>query len=212
MSFTVIMPIKPWDGAKSRLHVDPAVRRDLARAFALDALEAVTQCPEVADVVVVTGGTEVAEDAVRAGAHVIEESTDSGTDPLGAAVLQGVAWAQSNHPDRPLAVVPADLPALTSDDLGSLLRDSSGLPLAFVADANGDGTTVLIASSPSDLRAGYGPSSAERHRSYGAVELTAPGGMRRDVDEFRELLEAHTFGLGTNTAAAFARLGARTSA
>ncbi len=57
-----------------------------------------------------------------------------------------------------------------------------------------------------------GSGSAERHRSYGAVELAAPTGLRRDVDEFHELLEAQAIGVGPHTAAAFIQLSTRATA
>lgn len=212
MTFTVIMPIKPWDGAKSRLHSDAGARRSLAMAFAMDALDAVTGCPEVGRVVVVTSGNEVASYARSVGATAIAEPEDPGPDPLGAAVSTGAAWALDQHRDDPLAVIPADLPSLGSDDLDRLLREAATHPLAFVADANGDGTTILASQRPSLLQAGYGPGSAERHRSYGAVELDAPLGLRRDVDEFHELLEAHAIGLGVHTRAALEQLNTRASA
>ncbi len=124
MTFTVIMPIKPWDGAKSRLHVDASARRSLARAFAQDALAAVLACTDVADVVVVTRSADVADLVRRAGAHVVDEPAHPGPDPLGAAVRQGVEWAIEHRPDTALAVVPSDLPALTADDLGAALQDA----------------------------------------------------------------------------------------
>jgi 2-phospho-L-lactate guanylyltransferase len=181
-------------------------------AFAMDALDAVLSCPEVGRVVVVTSGDEVAEHARVAGAVVIDEPASAGQDPLGAAVRQGAAWAAHEHPDEAVAVIPADLPSLTSIELGLLLGDAMAHPLAFVADANGDGTTILASQRPSLLRAGYGVGSAERHRSFGAVELQAPAGLRRDVDEFHELLEAQTIGVGPHTAAALERLNTRASA
>lgn len=212
MTFTVIMPIKPWDGAKSRLHVEASARRSLARAFAQDALDAVLACTEVADVVVVTRSAEVADLVRRAGAHVVDEPTHSGPDPLGAAVRQGAEWAIAHRPDHPLAVVPSDLPALTADELGVVLRFAATHELSFVPDANGDGTTILMSRRPDLVRAGYGVGSAERHRSYGAVEMQAPAGLRRDVDEFNELLEAQAIGLGPHSAAAFTQLSTRATA
>ncbi len=210
--FTVIMPIKSWDGAKSRLHADAPARRALAMAFARDTLEAVLRCPEVRDVVVVTRGEQVAKLARDAGAHVLLEPADAGPDPLGAAVRQGNAWAREHRPHDAVAVIPSDLPTLTTDDLSRLLIETESHPLAFVADANGDGTTILTSRRPEHLRAGYGPGSAERHRSYGAIEMRAAAGLRRDVDEFHELLEAHALGLGPHTARTFSQLAARASA
>lgn len=210
--FTVIMPIKPWDGAKSRLHASSDARRALAMAFARDTLDAVLRCPAVGRVVVVTKGDEVATYARDAGATAIPDRAHAGADPLGAAVLEGVAWAQVHHADEAVAVIPADLPSLSSDGLGRLLSEAATHPLAFVADANGDGTTILTSQLPELLRAGYGPGSAERHRSFGAVELEAPAGLRRDVDEFHELLEAQDIGVGPHTAAAMEQIHSRASA
>lgn len=208
---TVIMPIKPWDGAKSRLHTSSESRRALARAFACDALDAVLGCTAVSRVVVVTASDEVASYARSVGATAIAEPVDGGPDPLGAAVREGAAWAVDHQPNDPLAVIPADLPALTSDALDGLLGAAAAHPLAFVPDANGDGTTILVSRRPELLQAGYGPGSASRHRSFGAVELSAPAGLRRDVDEFHELLEAQSIGVGAHTRTALAQLDARPS-
>lgn len=211
-AWTVIMPIKSWDGAKSRLHASSEARRALAMAFAQDALAAVLGCAGVGRLVVVTSSDEVSAYARSIGAIAIAEPDDSGPDPLGAAIREGARWAVDHQPNAPLAVIPADLPALTSDALDRLLAKAVEHPLAFVADANGDGTTILMSQQPSLLRAGYGPGSAQRHRSYGAVELQAPAGLRRDVDEFHELLEAQRIGVGAHTAAALAGLDAHASA
>lgn len=201
--FTVIMPMKSWDLAKSRLHVEAGTRRELASAFARDTLEQVLKCPEIDQVIVVTGDETVEAYASSAGAKVIREPSTAGPDPLGAAVRQGVAAAPENHP---VAVIPADLPALTSDALGELLAEAADHRLAFVPDTSGGGTTILTGQSPATLQAGYGVGSAERHRSYGAFEMQAPPGLRRDVDEFRELLEAQELGLGPHTALAYSQL------
>ena len=180
-------------------------------AFAMDALDAVVNCDVVGRVVVVTGGNEVSVYARSVGVFAIAEPPDAGPDPLGSALRAGVDWALDHHPDEAVAVIPADLPSLNSAELGLLLRAASSHPLAFVADGNGDGTTILASQRPSLLRAGYGVGSAERHRSFGAVELAAPMGLRRDVDEFHELLEAQAIGVGAHTLATLERLDARAS-
>ncbi|WP_340385736.1 2-phospho-L-lactate guanylyltransferase [Aeromicrobium sp.] len=207
--FTVIMPMKPWDRAKSRLHVEPHARRALAGAFARDTLEAVLHCPDVQEVVVVTRGDLVVKYVRCAGAHVIQEPTDRPLDTLGSAIRHGIAWAAERRPHAPVAVIPSDLPALTSRALSALLREVAGHPLAFVADAGGDGTTILTSRTPGQMHAGYGPDSAERHRSYRAFEITdADPVLRRDVDVFADLIQAHRLGLGPNTLRTFVHLTA----
>ena len=205
-AFTVIMPMKAWDRAKSRLHVEPAARRALAEAFARDTLAGVLACPYVAEVVVVTRGDLVIDDVASAGARVIQEPVDRPIDTLGSAIRHGIAWAAEHRPYAPLAVVPSDLPALTADALGGLLVAASAHPFAFVADANGDGTTILTSRTPDLMRSGYGPGSAERHRSYGAYELTAADALRQDVDTLDDLVAADRLGLGQHTRDVYAGL------
>ena len=206
MTFTVVMPMKAWDRAKSRLHVEPAIRRDLAEAFARDSLAAVLACPEVAEVVVVTRGELVVPYVRGAGAHVIQEPADRSLDTLGSAIRHGIAWAAEHRPDAPIAVIPSDLPALTPGDLGELLREAATHPFAFVADANRDGTTILTSRTPDLMHPGYGPGSAERHRAYGAYELAAPDAVRQDADVLADLVTADRLGLGEHTQRVYAAL------
>jgi 2-phospho-L-lactate guanylyltransferase len=204
--FTVVMPMKSWDRAKSRLHIEPASRRALAEAFARDTLDAVLACPVVAEVVVVTRGDLVVDQIASAGAHVIQEPANRPLDTLGSAIRHGIAWAAAHRPHAPLAVVPSDLPALTADALGDLLAAASAHLFAFVADANGDGTTVLTGRTPDLMRPGYGPGSAERHRGYGAYELAAADALRQDVDTLDDLVAADRLGLGPHTRDVYAGL------
>jgi len=204
--FTVVMPMKAWDRAKSRLHVEPDTRRALAEAFARDTLAAVLACPEVGEVLVVTRGDLVVSYVRGAGAHVIQEPTDRPLDALGSAIRHGIAWAADHRPYSPLAVVPSDLPALTADALGRLLLAAAAHPFAFVADANGDGTTILTSRTPDLMHAGYGPGSAERHRGFGAHELLAPDAVRQDVDTIEDLVAADRLSLGPHTRQAHAQL------
>ena len=204
--FTVVMPMKAWDRAKSRLHVEPTVRRALAEAFARDTLAAVLACPEVGEVVVVTRGELVVPYVRGAGAQVIQEPADRPIDTLGSAIRHGITWAVEHRPHAPLAVVPSDLPALTPDALGGLLREAAAHPFAFVADANGDGTTILTSRTPDLMHAGYGPGSAERHRAYGADELAAADALRQDVDTLPDLVAADRLGLGPHARRIYAGL------
>ena len=77
---------------------------------------------------------------------------------------------------------------------------------AFVADAQGTGTTLLTAVGvPLDPRFGHG--SADSHRSGGAVPLTGHWpGLLRDVDTEADLRAAVALGAGPRTAALVGRL------
>jgi 2-phospho-L-lactate guanylyltransferase len=85
-------------------------------------------------------------------------------------------------------------------DLAAASRGARG-GRAFVADSAGTGTTLLAAASPAALSPSYGPGSRARHLDGGAVELTGPPALRRDVDTPDDLRDALRLGVGTRTAA-----------
>ena len=178
--WTIVIPVKGTDAAKSRLHAT----RELARAIAQDTVEVALI---VAPVIVVTAAS--AHDFP--GASVI---ADPGTG-LDGAIAAGLAAV-----DGPVAVLLGDLPALQPEELADALRRASLLGRSFVPDADGTGTTLI--ASTTDHAPAFGGGSAERHRAVGYVEIEvgAESGLRRDVDT-REQLEALRGRLGVRTRA-----------
>ena len=160
--WTIVIPVKGTDAAKSRL----GATRELARAIAQDTVDAALQ---VAPVIVVTA----AAPTDFPGTRVVP---DPGLG-LAAAVGAGIAAASG-----PVAVLLGDLPALRPEELRSALLAASTLDRAFVADAEGTGTSLI--TSVADHAAAFGEGSAQRHRDAGYVELDVePGsGLRSDVD------------------------------
>ena len=90
--------------------------------------------------------------------------------------------ARAGRRTGPVAVLLGDLPALRPDDLRAALDLAERHPRAFVADADGTGTTLLtglVAFAPR-----FGAGSAALHESDGHVRLDVPTAstLRRDVD------------------------------
>ena len=113
---------------------------------------------------------------------------------------------RSGRPGTGVATLSADLPALRADELAAALLEVPAGGRGFVADASGEGTTLLAARSPQPLDPQYGTGSAARHRASGAVELPAGPGLRRDVDTPADLRDALALGVGPRTAAVAAGL------
>jgi 2-phospho-L-lactate guanylyltransferase len=133
------------------------------------------------------------------GARTVADEPDRGLNPAlehGARSAVGPA----------VAALSSDLPALHPDELAAALRSAARFPRAFVADAQGTGTTLLTAvDAPLDPR--FGPGSADAHRAGGAVPLTGDWpGLVRDVDTDTDLREAVALGAGPRTAALLSRL------
>lgn len=198
--WTLVLPVQSAARAKSRLDVPAGVDRPrLARAIARDSLAAVRATAAVARLVVVTADDDLASDCAHAGDHVVRDTGRSLTE----AVRRGVGAARALAPETPAAVLLADVPALTPDDLAGALQRAASLPFAVVPDAEGSGSVLLTAARPALLQPAFGGDSARRHEQRGAVrlDLDLPR-LRRDVDTWAALVQAATLGLGPATTAA----------
>ena len=196
----LVVPVKRLDRAKTRLagrYGDR--RRDLALAFAVDTVTAALACPVVDGVLVVTDDVQAAERLAAAGAEVTGDDPDAGLNP---ALVHGAELVATRHPGTCVGTLAADLPALRPDELGSALARADGLDRAFVRDAEGTGTTLLLASGAGWLRPSFGAGSAARHALDGAVEIDASDlpTLRADVDLPGDLRTAAALGLGVATA------------
>jgi 2-phospho-L-lactate/phosphoenolpyruvate guanylyltransferase len=201
MGFTAIIPVKPWQLAKSRLSLDPNVRAELARALTADTLATVERAAKVDGVVVVSSEPEALAMARAAGVGAIADPPEPG-DPLNDAIRSGVAWAQAARPDDPVVVIPADLCSLTPDALDGALVLARAHRLAFVPDRHGIGTTLLAGATPAELVCAYGGASGRAHQRLGAERLEAVDPrVRLDVDTLEDLMEGQRLGLNRNAAA-----------
>ncbi|WP_448615921.1 2-phospho-L-lactate guanylyltransferase [Modestobacter sp. URMC 112] len=204
--WSVVVPAKRLAAAKTRLRpLTGAGGRvghdDLVLALLADTVAAVTGCPAVGDVVVVTDDPGAAAVVSALGARTVPDEPGRGLNP---ALDHGARRAAGG----PVAALSSDLPALRPAELGAALAAAArtGAPRSFVPDAAGTGTTLLaVAAGPLDPR--FGPGSAAAHETSGAVRLAGSWpGLARDVDTPADLLAARALGLGPASAALAARL------
>ncbi|MFD0413276.1 2-phospho-L-lactate guanylyltransferase [Streptomyces sp. NPDC127108] len=211
MQWTVVIPLKPLERAKSRLApaAGDGLRPALALAFAQDTVAATVACPSVRDVVVVTDDVRAGRELTALGAHVVPDAPGDG---LNAALAHAALQVRSRRPEAPVAALNADLPALRPRELARVLDAAAPFPRAFLPDAAGIGTTLLTAGSGTELDPQFGGPSRARHRDSGAVELDDlddlgyAGSVRQDVDTGDDLRAALALGVGPHTAAAAAGL------
>ncbi|HEY6796300.1 MAG TPA: hypothetical protein VI248_16615 [Kineosporiaceae bacterium] len=209
--WVLILPLKGGAAAKSRLGGGP----ELARAIALDCLDAVLACPDLRQVLVVTADPTTAEEAVAAGAPrgAGHRGHDASTTPapglaqppalavvresrpgtgLVAAVRDGLAAVPAANRDVPAAVLLGDLPALRPAELSAGLAAAAAAlaarpdaPMAALPDAEGTGTVLLAGRAAGDLDPAFGPGSLAEHRRRGAVPIVLDDPRRHDVDPAR---------------------------
>lgn len=200
--WSVVIPVKRLPEAKSRLALSGERRAALALAFASDTVAAAAASPLVAAVFAVTGDEAVSRRLSALGARILSDDVPG----LNAAFESGRERALADNPRRRVAALTADLPGLRTADLTAAL---AAVPdgRAFVADAPGSGTTLLLSDTDGTLAARFGPNSRYAHERSGATLLSGAGqSLRRDVDTVEDLQDAIRLGVGEHTAAALTRL------
>ncbi|MFB9234248.1 2-phospho-L-lactate guanylyltransferase [Plantactinospora siamensis] len=202
--WTAVLAVKRLDAAKSRLRgaLDEVPHERLALALATDTIAAAVACPDVADVLVVTGEDRLAEALEPLPVRLVPEGDEG---DLNRAFALGAELAAG----RPVAALTADLPALRPVELAAALRAAAAEPpeRRFVPDTPGTGTVLLAAPAGVPLAPCFGPGSAAAHAASGARPLRgAWPSLRRDVDTAADLAAAAVLGLGRHTAALVGRL------
>lgn len=200
----LLVPVKRWDRAKSRLASSAMTptedSRVLAEAFARDAIAAAVAAATVSSVHVVTSQPDFAPP----GAFVLP---DEGDGDLNRAIEGAEARLRAAFPGATIASMCADLPCLRAGELDQALADAiSREGRSFVADASGTGTTLLVAGAGHALEPLFGIDSARRHLDSGAraIEGAIPS-VRLDVDTADDLDAAVRLGIGAHTTRALAR-------
>ncbi|TPX05322.1 2-phospho-L-lactate guanylyltransferase [Schumannella luteola] len=183
--WSIVIPVKPAGIGKSRLGASPG----LARAIALDSIEAVLRAPGVGRVVVVTADAELPAELAGIASEAAELVLVLEREPAGisAAITSGLTEAMSG----PRAVLLGDVPALDPAELDAALAAAGQHPRSFVPDADGAGTVLVTAREGVPFVEAFGPGSAAAHRELGLAELPVDreSGLRRDVDTPEQLAE-----------------------
>ncbi len=211
--WTLVVPVKRLALAKTRLGPPyDTYRRELALAFALDTAAAALATPTVAAVVAVTDEPQAARLLTSLGAYVVADEPDAGLNP---ALRHGAAVAAARDHESGTGALSADLPALRSEELADALARGGALvereTSAFLPDAHGSGTTLVLAGPGVSLHPLFGPDSALAHAQAGHAEITAVDcpTVRRDVDTADDLEAAIQLGVGPRTSAALETLSRR---
>jgi 2-phospho-L-lactate guanylyltransferase len=181
----VIVPMKDLRRAKSRLGGDRADRYRLAVAMVRDTLTAITGAGNVDGVLVVCERPDDAECFEMRRVSVLAQPGAG----LNEAIRAGAEVLRAADQGRNIAVLPGDLPHLSSGDLEVALVQAAAHPSAFVSDRSGEGTTLLTVLAGVGLNPAFGEDSSRAHRSAGATELHVPrcSGLRLDVDVLTDI-------------------------
>jgi len=205
MEWTAVVPVKSLPDAKSRLlpDADPT-RPELALAFLEDVLSALAGAAGIVHVVVVTDDARVQSIVEASSAHWLPEAPHLGLNPAAAF------GAASLPHDTAVAIIAGDLPCLNPSAVDLVLALAEAHGRAFVSDAQGIGTTMLLDRMAATCTPAFGERSRARHVQLGYVDLGLDvsdearrllSRARRDVDTQVDLWDARRIGFGPATSA-----------
>lgn len=194
--YVVLVPVKPPAVGKSRLAgLGDRDRRELAAAIALDTVEACRRAVLVSEVLGVTDDAGFAVELAAMGCATIPDGT---SEDLNGTLRLAAAEAHRRWPELVPVALLGDLPALRPAELDAALASIQPGEPAYVADADGSGTSLYTAAF--DLFAPrFGPGSAAAHNTVARPLDGALPGLRRDVDDLADLRHAWDLGVGPRT-------------
>ena len=188
-----LVPAKALDRAKGRLAavLSEDERRRLALAMLADVTAAIAAVPEIGPGVVVSPDAEVLARARSLGAYALREPESV------RGINQALAHALAAWPDMPpdaLLVVLADVPAVTSADLQSVIEALPQDGGVVICPSKARGTSALALRPPGAIPFRFGEQSFQWHKREAAARRLDTHVLRidslaNDIDEPEDLRE-----------------------
>jgi 2-phospho-L-lactate/phosphoenolpyruvate guanylyltransferase len=184
VKLAIVIPVKSASRAKYRLDaiLSEAERSRLALTTARDVFGAVSKLKEYGRFVI-SDDPAMLEEGRRFG---LDPLTDKVSQGQSAAVQQGFAAAWDRGYTAALTI-PADVPALTTEELDELCRYRPEIEVLLAPDREHTGTNGLRLVPPHAITLRFGEDSFNLHltearRANRSVEVKEVEGLRYDLD------------------------------
>lgn len=184
LTLWLLVPVKPFREGKSRLAplLDNEERAALSRSLLEQLLDAAGEANLFAGIAVISRDVEVLDLAREHGASPLLETGQT----LNGALEEARRYAIHQGADA-IAILPADLPCLKTEDLHALVeRAPAGRGMLIVPSETG-GTNALLLRPPDALPFAFGLQSFDRHRELArerglAVTVWQSATLAFDID------------------------------
>ena len=193
MNIWAIIPVKPFNRAKSRLAqvLSAEQRASLSEKMFAHTLGLLSTTDQISGVLVISRDTKALGLARDYNAHTVQES---GTPELNAALLRASQIVGVQHGADGVLVVPADLPLLAAEDIEQVLHLGRYNTMVVVApDRNDDGTNLMLINPPGYIPFSYGKGSFHRHimladEAHATVKIYRSERVGLDIDQPADLV------------------------
>lgn len=180
-----LIPLKRLSEAKSRLGPDiSSARRAAMMTDMVSGVTAALRASSVIDRIALVTPEEAL--AHRLG---VESLADRGS--LNASLRAGVEWALRDAAEQ-LLIVPADLPAISAEDVRALAANSPDAAGICIAATTDGGTGALLLRPPDAIAPAFGAHSFHRHMRLAEaaglpVTVVQRHGLSLDLDTLDDL-------------------------
>ena len=188
MRVSVIVPVKTYSRAKTRLGVPPRVREEICHIMLREVLRTLAESPLVYEAVMVTREDRARSLGEEMGATILRDTE--------AGVNEAVALADTYLAGKGAAmslVIPQDIPLIRDRDIRFLLKFFTPPTCVLVVPSRRlDGTNALLRCPPDVMGTHYDDDSYRSHMRMARQATPNPGlvhvpGMMRDVDTVEDL-------------------------
>ena len=197
-----LIPVKDFDTCKSRLaNALPAyARQSLMAALLSDLLAALTTCPSISGITVITRCDKAAKLAQTHGAEALSLPQDR---CLNSGVTAAIAeMTARNIPD--VIILHADLPMATAVDMSNLVsaHHTSGCAVTLVPDNQHNGSNAILVNLPTQMRFAYGANSYRAHLRFAeqqhlSVQTVENARIGCDIDLWHDFQSLFTLAANT---------------
>lgn len=167
MNVWAIVPVKPFNRAKSRLaeHLQPKQREMLAASLLERTVRLLLPLPQIRGVLVISRDMKALAMAREWGAQTVQES---GNPELNTALLRATQVLRVWHGDAAL-IVPADIPLLAPEDIEAVTGLGRYTNTVVIApDRRELGTNLLLVHPPGIIPYWFGENSFAEHQRLAA--------------------------------------------
>ena len=188
MRVSVIVPVKTYSRAKTRLAVPPRVREEICHVMLREVLRTLAESPLVHETVMVTREDRARSLGEEMGATILRD--------VEVGVNEAVALADAYPAGKGAAmslVIPQDIPLMRDGDIGFLLKFFTPPTCVLVVPSRRlDGTNALLRCPPDVMGTHYDDDSYRSHMRMARQATPNPGlvhvpRMMRDVDTVEDL-------------------------
>ena len=195
-----VLPVKPFDWAKSRLDgvLSPAERASLARQLMQGSLSALIESQCFQRVVVVSRDAEALAIAQEHGAQGLAEDAPADLN-LAIVTARNLAMLEGAGS---MLILASDLPLVRPEDIQRIVTSGERASAVIVPDRHAQGTNALLLSPPDLIEPAFGIQSFPRHMALlsdagATVSVLRIKGVAFDVDVPRDLADLEVHGDST---------------